>query len=268
VNLGIADRVALVLGAGGGLGRAIARSLAREGASVALAAISTQALAETAAAIEVLPGWKSRKRQQLMSSAFDPADIDAIPVHISRIEHELGPIDILVNNTGGPPPATATGQASAAWRRAFDAMVMSVIAVTDQVAPGMRSRRFGRIITNTSSGVIAPIPNLAFSNALRSALLAWSKTLATEVAADGVTANVVAPGRIATPRTLFLDQGKARRQGRSVEEIATESVASIPLKRYGRPEKFADTIAFLASERASHITGSVIRADGGLLANI
>ncbi|MBR1088490.1 SDR family oxidoreductase [Bradyrhizobium manausense] len=268
MNLGLENRVALVLGAGGGLGRAIAVALAREGASVALADISAGAVTETVAAIEALPPRASGQRPRSLSLVFDLAETAAIGPQLARIERELAPIDVLVNNTGGPPPATASGQDVAAWQRAFEMMVISVIAVTDQVLPGMRARRFGRVITSTSSGVIAPIPNLAFSNALRSALLGWSKTLATEVAADGVTANVVIPGRIATARTQFLDEQKARRQNRSAEDIAMESANAIPLKRYGRPEEYADAVAFLASERASYITGSVIRVDGGLLANI
>jgi 3-oxoacyl-[acyl-carrier protein] reductase len=147
-------------------------------------------------------------------------------------------------------------------------MVLSVIAITDRVLPGMRERRWGRIITSTSSGVIAPIPNLAVSNALRMSLVGWSKTLAREVGRDGVTANIVLPGRIATDRITALDQAKAKREGRAVEEVAAESAASIPVGRYGRPEEYGDMIAFLASTRASYLTGSVFRVDGGLIASV
>jgi 3-oxoacyl-[acyl-carrier protein] reductase len=147
-------------------------------------------------------------------------------------------------------------------------MVLSVIAITDRVLPGMRSRGWGRIITSTSSGVIAPIQNLGISNALRASLVGWSKTLAREVARDGITANIVVPGRIATRRIRFLDEQKAKREGRPVEQVTAESTASIPVGRYGEPEEYADMVAFLASARAAYVTGSVIRVDGGLIPSV
>ena len=147
-------------------------------------------------------------------------------------------------------------------------MVLSVIGLTDRVLPSMRARRWGRIVTSTSSGVVAPIPNLAVSNALRLSLVGWSKTLAREVAADGITANIILPGRIATDRIRFLDEQKAKREGKPLEAVVAESTASIPAGRYGRPEEYGDAVAFLASQRASYITGSIIRVDGGYIASI
>ena len=187
---------------------------------------------------------------------------------IARIENELGPVDVLINNTGGPPPTPAHGQDPALWRSHFDSMVLSVIAITDRVLPGMRERKFGRIITSVSSGVIAPIPNLGISNALRLTLVGWSKTLAREVGRDGITSNIVLPGRIATARIRYLDEAKAKREGRSVDDVSRESTEAIPLGRYGEPQEYADTVAFLASPRAGYITGSMIRIDGGLIASI
>ena len=154
------------------------------------------------------------------------------------------------------------------WSKQFQAMVLSVIAITDRVLPNMRARHWGRIITSTSSGVLAPIPNLAISNSLRLSLVGWSKTLAREVAKDGITANIVLPGRISTGRIRFLDQAKAKREGRTVQDVEAESTAAIPAGRLGKPEEYGDVVAFLASERAAYITGSVIRVDGGLIPSI
>jgi 3-oxoacyl-[acyl-carrier protein] reductase len=147
-------------------------------------------------------------------------------------------------------------------------MVLSVIAITDRVLPGMKEKQWGRIITSTSSGVIAPIPNLGMSNALRMSLVGWSKTLTREVARYGITANIILPGRIGTDRINFLDDQKAMRENRSVEDVSAESTASIPVGRYGTPQEYADVVAFLASTAASYLTGSTIRVDGGYLANI
>jgi 3-oxoacyl-[acyl-carrier protein] reductase len=147
-------------------------------------------------------------------------------------------------------------------------MVLSVIAITDRVLPGMRQKKWGRIITSTSSGVISPIPNLGISNALRMSLVGWSKTLAREVGRDGITANIVLPGRIATARISYLDEQKAKREGRTVEEVAAESTASIPVGRYGQPDEYGAMVAFLASAQAAYVTGSVIRVDGGLISSV
>jgi 3-oxoacyl-[acyl-carrier protein] reductase len=261
MDLGLKRKTALVFGAGGGLGGAIARTLAAEGACVALADIDADACARTARELAVDGG-------AALALGWDIADLAAAPGHLAQIEATFGPVDILVNNTGGPPPTSASGQPPEVWSTYFDQMVRSVIAVTDLVLPGMRARKWGRVITSTSSGVVAPIPNLGISNALRLALVGWSKTLAREVGPDGVTANIVLPGRIATGRIAFLDEQKAKRENRPAAEVTAESAASIPVGRYGEPREYGDAVAFLASERASYITGSVIRVDGGLIPNI
>lgn len=261
MDLGIAGRVALVLGAGGGLGSAIALALAAEGARVAVADISPAAIEATMERLKVIAA-------PAVGLQWNLADPSVIGSNIARVEAELGPVDILVNITGGPPPGAVEQIERERWISQFESMVLPVFAITGAVLPRMRQRKWGRIITSTSSGVIAPIPNLALSNALRSSLLGWSKSLAREVARDGVTCNIVVPGRIMTQRIMQLDNAKAEREGTSVEQVAAASTESIPIGRYGRPEEYADAVAFLASDRAAYITGSIVRVDGGLIASI
>ena len=261
MDLKIKGKTALVMGAGGGLGGVISQTLAAEGANVVVADINLDAARETLDAIESAGG-------KGLALAWDLGDLAQVETNIALIEAHFGGVDILVNNTGGPPPTPVSGQDPALWLKQFQGMVLSVIAITDRVLPGMRERRWGRIVTSASSGVVAPIANLGISNALRLSLVGWSKTLAREVARDGITTNIILPGRIATARIHFLDKKKAEREGRSVEAVRNESTESIPVGRYGDPQEYADTVAFLASAPASYITGSVIRVDGGLIPSI
>jgi 3-oxoacyl-[acyl-carrier protein] reductase len=261
VDLGLHQKTALVLGAGGGLGGAIAEALAAEGANVVLADISADAAKSRSDAIDPTG-------ERVMTLSWDLADLEQIDRQISVAEARFGSIDVLVNNTGGPPPTSVSGQPLDLWLQHFQAMVLSVIALTDRVLPTMRERGWGRILTSASSGVVAPIPNLGLSNALRSTLVGWSKTLAREVARDGVTCNLIVPGRIATARIAFLDQKRAERDGRSVDDVQRESTDSIPAGRYGLPQEYAKVVTFLASTASSYITGSVVRVDGGLIPSV
>jgi 3-oxoacyl-[acyl-carrier protein] reductase len=256
MDLGIKGKVALVIASSRGLGQAMAVSLAREGVKVAVTGRNTEGLQKSVQLIEAAGG-------QALALNWDLADHSVIDSLIAKVENELGPIDILINNTGGPPPTPAAGQDPALWTKSFNDMVLSLIAITDRVLPGMRQRKWGRIITSTTSGAISPIKNLAISNTLRAALLAWSKTLAGEVAADGITVNIIMPGRVSTDRLRQLDEARAKRENVSYESVVEASLKQIPMGRYGDPTEYGDTAAFLASQNASFITGSVIRVDGG-----
>ncbi|WP_269713848.1 SDR family oxidoreductase [Caulobacter sp. NIBR2454] len=261
MDFGIAGKTALVLGGSAGLGRAIAHALAAEGVHVAVAGRNTQAVEETCCC-----AWD--KGVRCLPLTWDLSDPSQIEPNIARVEAELGPISILINNTGGPPPTTAQGQDPALWTAQFQAMVLSVITITDRVLPGMKAAGWGRIITSTSSGIEAPIPGLAISNALRASLVGWSKTLSREVAPDGITCNIIVPGRIGTDRIRFLDGKRAEASGRTQEDVTAEATRAIPMGRMGDPEEYGAVAAFLASRQAAYVTGSVVRVDGGLIPSI
>lgn len=261
MKLGLEGRRALVLGASKGLGAAISLALANEGAHVIGAARSVGDIAALDAQVDRTLGGSIAAMPLDLS---DPGSVEAL---IARLA-ERGGVDILVNNSGGPPPGEAANLPAADYARAFDAMVTPLMAISLAVLPDMRARKWGRIVTLTSSGVQAPIPRLAISNALRQTLVGWSKTLAGEVAADNVTVNVVVQGRIHTDRVDELDAAAATRLGKSVDEVRAQSLATIPAGRYGKPEELADFVTFLVSDRAAYTTGSLIRIDGGMIRSI
>ncbi|WP_425087692.1 SDR family oxidoreductase [Stappia sp.] len=258
MDLGLADKKALVLGASRGLGRAIAETLAAEGAHVIAAARNADTIRDWAAD---LPAGK------VEALALDLTDIAAVDKAIDGLLADGG-VDVLVNNIGGPPPGTAQAAKRGDWISQFEGMAANLFHITGRLLPKMQERGFGRVITITSSGVEQPIPNLALSNGIRAAVVGWSKTLSNEVAKDGVTVNVVLPGRIHTARVDELDAAAAKRTGKPVEDVATASAAAIPAGRYGKPQEFADVVTFLASTRASYVTGSRIRIDGGAIKGI
>lgn len=245
----------------GGLGSAIACSLAREGVNVVAADLDLDAAKVTTGKILTM-------NRRALAMEWDLKDLAIIDDHIGKIEHELGPVDILINNTGGPLPSSVYVSTAAVWQEYFQSMVVSVISKTNRVLPNMRQRRRWRDITSTSSGVVAPIPNLAISNALRLSLVGWSKTLAREVGGDRVTVNVTVPCRIATPRITFLDEQKAKRDGRDINAVSRESTASIAVARYGDPQEYADGVVSLTSAPASYVTGTIFRIDGGMISSI
>lgn len=256
MDLGIGGKRALVLGASRGLGMAIAQSLAAEGVIVFAAARSHDKIADWA------KGMGTIHPIQLDLSKLDEVD---------RVVDDLladGGVDIIINNSGGPAPGTAEKTERGAWLASFEAMAANLFHLNSRLVPMMKGRGWGRIISITSSGVEQPIPNLAVSNGVRAAVVGWSKTLANEVAADGITVNVVMPGRIHTQRVDELDGAAAKRTGTDVVEVAEKSRATIPAGRYGKPQEFADVVTFLASERAAYVTGSRVRIDGGAIRSV
>ena len=203
-----------------------------------------------------------------MAFPLNLGDTAGLADFAAYVTERFGAPEILINNTGGPPYGTAAGRTLDEWRTSFEEMSLSVIALTDAFLPAMRAAGWGRIVTIASSGAVQPVPVLGISNSLRAALIGWSKTLAGEVAAEGVTVNVLVPGRIATERVYLTDQAAAERQGLDPAEVTRRSEATIPMGRYGKPEEVADMVAFLVSARAAYVTGSMIRVDGGIVRHV
>ena len=262
MDLGLKGKRAVVLASSSGLGLGIAGMLCAEGANVLLSGRSQDKLENAADRLtNIGPGSAS----YLVVDLSDPTSATSL---FGAAKEALGGVDILVNNTGGPPPGGVEGQAADTWRSEFDTMVVRLIEMTNLCLPGMRERGWGRVLTVASSGVVQPIPNLSISNTIRSALVGWNKSLSNEVAADGITLNILAPGRIHTDRTDQLDAAAAKRLGKSIDEVREASQATIPARRYGEVEEFASVAAFLVSQPASYVTGGVIRCDGGSIRGV
>lgn len=247
MDLGIAGKVALVMAASKGIGRGIAESLAREGARVAISSRSAERLEQAAADIG----------EGTASLVADTGDLDGLASLPGRVAEALGPIEILVLNTGGPPMGGAFEHDLATWEDAYRSLVLAPKVLADAVVPDMRKRGWGRIVNVGSSSTREPIPYLNLSNSHRMAAVGYLKTLAGEVAGDGITVNTIATGRFATER-LADNAGSLG----AAEDAAREQV---PAQRLGQPEEYGDLAAFLCSQRAAYITGTVIPIDGGLL---
>jgi 3-oxoacyl-[acyl-carrier protein] reductase len=258
VDLGLDGRTALVCASTGGLGRATAEALAAEGARVVVSGRRADLAGQIAAGL-----------QGAVAVPVDVTAPGAAAELVDAARRELGAdLDIVVLNGPGPKPAGATGIGEDDLRAALEALLVFHQGLVARVLPGMRERGWGRILAVGSSGVTEPLPSLALSNIGRSALAAYLKTLATEVAADGVTVNMLLPGRIDTDRVRSLDAARAEREGRDAADVAAASAAGIPAGRYGTPEEFGAVAAFLCSARASYVTGSAVRCDGGAVRHL
>ena len=255
--LGLRGKTALVAAASKGLGYAIARELAVEGATIIICARSKDTLKEARDKIATETGAK----------------VYAIPADLSRFEdvkrvtttslEKLGRIDILINNNGGPPAGPFENHDWATWQGAIDQTLRSAVEMTRAVLPGMKERRWGRIINVTSMAAKQPVDNLMLSNSLRAAVHGFARTLANEVAEYGITVNNILPGYTRTERVESLAAATAKRDGTDASTVMTRFEKDVPMKRLGEPDEFAALAAFLASERASYITAQSIAVDGG-----
>ena len=262
MELGIRGRRAVVGGASSGLGRAIAERLATEGCDVAISARRSHVLESIAAELGARHGVRA------VALRADLAEPGAAGRLAAAAVDALGGVDILVLNAGGPPPVDPATTDAAGWAAAFQLLAISPIELATAILPGMRARGWGRVTAVLSYAVRQPIDDLVYSNAGRSALVAWLKTVSRTVASDGVTVNGVLPGRHSTPRIEQLDRATAERTGRTIEEVRAAHLASIPARRYGAPEEFASYVAWLCSEPASYQTGTFTAIDGGIIAGL
>lgn len=254
MDTGLHGRVALVPGSSAGLGLAVARALADEGARVVLAGRRGELVRAEAARLPTAVGVEA-----------DLTHPDTPAMLVARAEHEFGPVEVLVLNGGGPSPGEAATLTADQLGEAVQQLLVQNQRLVSAVLPGMRERGWGRVVAVGSSGVQQPIERLARSNVGRAALAGYLKTLASEVAADGVTVNMVLPGRIDTDRVGALDRAAAERTGTTPEKVRARSEAGIPARRYGTSAEFASVVLFLASTAASYVTGEQVRCDGGMV---
>jgi 3-oxoacyl-[acyl-carrier protein] reductase len=259
MDLGLKNKIAMVGGASKGLGFAVARALAAEGARVSIASRDAEAIDRAAATIEKETGG------QALAVPADLSQSDAIAHWHAVTMEQFGGVDLLFANTGGPPAGTALSFDDNAWQSAFDLLLMSVIRTVRLAVPSMRARGGGAILIGTSSTVKEPVANLALSNVMRSGVTSLAKTLSFELAPDRIRVNTLLPGRIATDRLRQLDELGAKRSGLTFEEQQSRGAASIPMGRYGAPDDFGRVGAFLLSDAASYVTGTSVQVDGGLI---
>ena len=262
MDLGLRGKVALVAASSRGLGRAVAEELAAEGADFVMCARGADALREAADAIRRDTGV------HVVDVAADLGELAGVEAVVGAATAAFGRVDVLVTNTGGPPAGLFESHSREAWQTAVRHNLESVLDLTRAVLPGMKERRWGRIVNVTSIAVKQPVENLILSNSVRAAVTGFARTLANEVAADGITVNNVLPGYTRTERVVELADHTAARRGVSRDEAFAAWEREIPMRRLGEPREFAAVVAFLCSERASYVTGTSIPVDGGWIRSL
>ena len=258
METGLKNRVAIVAASSQGIGKATAEALAAEGCRIAMCARNVQALHSAAEQIQ------KKHHAEVFSQALDVTDAEAVHGFVEAVVTKFGSIDICVTNAGGPPAKGFLAASLEEWRSAVDANFMSTVYFAREVIPHMQRRHWGRIITITSITTKQPVTDLVLSNAVRAAVVGLVKSLANEFGKDGILVNNVGPGYTATDRLKELAKARSAALGKSEKEIADGWSADAPVKRLGEPREIADAIVWLASERASYVTGQTVLVDGGL----
>jgi len=262
MDLGLRGKVALVAAASRGLGRAIALELGGEGAKLVLCARGREDLESARSMIASCTGVEIHT---VVGDLSERAHIELVTTEAMA---KFGQVDVLVTNAGGPPAGTFETHSWDAWERAVNLTLRSVVELTRAVLPGMRQRQWGRIINVTSIAVKQPVDNLMLSNSIRAAVTGFARTLANEVATDGITVNNILPGYTRTERVEQLADSTAKKEGLTRQDIVARFEKEIPMKRLGEPKEFAALAAFLASQQASYITGQSIAVDGGWIRSL
>ena len=258
MDLGLKGKVAMVAGASRGLGYAVAKALADEGAHVSIASRDEAAIGSAA----------KRIGGSVLAVPVDVRSAGAIQEWTSAVEKKFGGIDLLFTNSGGPPAGATLSFDDGTWQDSVELLLFSTLRMIRAAVPSMQKRGGGAILVSTSSSVKEPVPNLGLSTVLRASVSALAKTLALELAADGIRVNQIIPGRIDTDRVKQLDEINAKKQSVTAEEAKKRAVSTIPLGRYGEIEEFGRVAAFLLSDAAAYVTGATVQVDGGMIRSV
>lgn len=258
MDTGLKNKVVIVCGASQGIGRATAHAFAAESAKVAICGRTEKTLQDAAASIRAATG------AEVTPYVADVSSPDSVIEFVQSVLKKFGRVDVCVANAGGPPPRAFLNSSNEDWRKAFETNFLSVVYLAREVLPQMQKNKWGRFITITSTSVRQPVPDLLLSNSIRPAVVGLIKSLTQEFGKDGITFNNIGPGYTSTERLSELAGSRAKAAGIAEKDIYDRWTNDVPLRRLGKPEEIADAIVWLASERASYVTGQTILVDGGI----